>query len=75
METMPQEALRDIRETRDAVNELKVLLKGTNGTPGLCGIVEANTKRLRQLELVLAFAAGGGGITGGILGISKLLGG
>lgn len=75
MEMIPAEAVKKIDETHDAVIELRTLLKGHNGTPGLCSVVEGNSKRLRQLELILAFAAGGGGITGGIIGISRLLGG
>jgi hypothetical protein len=54
---------------------------GENGR-GLCGtverqgkILEAHAKDIRQIYMILAFAAGGGGVTGGIIGISKLLGG
>ena len=62
MEMTPRLAEK-IEETHDAVNELMVMLKGTNGSPGLCQTVEAHAKRIRCLELILAFAAGGGGIT------------
>jgi hypothetical protein len=70
MEMTPRLA-EQIEETHDAVNELMVLLKGVNGTPGLCRQVEAHAKRIRMIELMLAFAAGGGGIA---FGAVKILG-
>ena len=65
---------------RDMLTQMKhdtgVILErlGENDT-GLCGTVKANCSRIRKLEIIIAFAAGGGGITGGVIGISKLLGG
>jgi len=72
MELTPAD-IDKIRETHDAVVRMEERL-GENGT-GLCGQVKENSGRIHKLELVLAFAAGGGGITGGIIGITKLLGG
>jgi len=72
MDMIPAETVKKIEETHDTVIELRTLLMGKNGTPGLCRTVEANTKRIRCLELILAFAAGGGGIT---FAATKLIGG
>ena len=73
MPELTQDDINKIRETHILVARMDERL-GENGT-GLCGQVAHNSGRLRKLELVIAFAAGGGGITGGIIGISKLLGG
>jgi len=72
MEMIPAQLAEKIEETHDAVIELKTLLKGTNGSPGICDQVESNRKRIRHIELLLAFAAGGGGLT---VVLTKLVGG
>jgi hypothetical protein len=68
-----------IEETR---GDIKTLLErvGENGK-GLCGVVErhdddikAHDKALHKLWLVVAFAAGSGGIAGGTF-LSKVIGG
>ena len=72
---------------RDLLEEMyqstSVILErlGQNGV-GLCGQVERqrkqiedHEKRIHNIYMILAFAAGGGGITAGIAGISKLIGG
>jgi len=64
-----------IRDTHAKVQGIEQLLRGYNGESGLCRDVENNHRRIHRLELLLAFAAGGGGITGAIAGISKLVGG
>ncbi len=69
---------------RETINKTALLVEriderlGENGT-GLCGTVKehddrltAHDKSLHRVYLILAFAAGGGGLTVGIL--SKLIG-
>ena len=63
-----------IRDTHAKVQGIEQLLKGYNGKAGLCADVENNHKRIHRLELLLAFAAGGGGITGGIAVVQRLFG-
>jgi hypothetical protein len=72
MELIPAETVKKIDETHDAVIELRTLLIGKNGAPGLCKTAEDHARRISRLELILAFAAGGGGIT---FAATKLLGG
>ena len=72
MELTPTD-IDKIRETHELVARMDERL-GHNGV-GLCGQVERNSGRIHKIEILLAFAAGGGGITGGILGVMKLLGG
>ena len=54
------------------VSDIKTLLGGYLGNPGLVKQVENNRKAITKIWLCLAFAAGGGGITAGLI---KLLGG
>jgi len=72
MELIPAETVKKIDETHDLVLELKTLMVGKDGHDGLCKQVEDHAKRIGRIEMLLAFAAGGGGIT---FAASKLLGG
>ena len=63
-----------IRDTQAKVQGIEQLLRGYNGESGLCRDVENNHRRIHRLELLLAFAAGGGGITGGIAVVQRLFG-
>lgn len=73
MELRPED-LKKIDETHDAVIQIKGLLIGEDGS-GLCARVDRHESRIHKVELILAFAAGGGGVTGGVLWVMKLLGG
>jgi hypothetical protein len=74
MELTPEMA-KKIDDTYVAVSEMHTVLLGAKGNGGgLCKQVEKHDARLHRLELICAFVAGGGGITGGIIGISKLIG-
>jgi len=46
---------------------------GENGK-GLCGTVKEHGKRIHTVEIILAAAGGAGLLTGGIAGVSKLIG-
>ena len=61
-----------IQETYDKISSIEIVLKGYNGNPGLVERVESNTKAINKIWIVLAFFAGGGGVSFGII---KLLGG
>jgi hypothetical protein len=74
MELTPELA-KTITDTHDTIIELRTLLIGKDGADGLCKQVEKHDGRIHRIELILAFVAGGGGLTGGIIGISRLLGG
>ena len=70
---LSQKDIDALWETHDEVIAIKNTLG--NGNRGLCHDVKENTRRISRIEILLAFAAGGGGITGGIIGIQRLLGG
>jgi hypothetical protein len=60
-----------LQETHDSVTKIQTLLVGEDGG-GLCKRVESHSKRIRCIELVLACAAGAGGLFGLA---SKVIGG
>ncbi len=62
------------RDTNERVKGIEQLLRGYNGNPGLCDDVRSNHRRIHKIELILAFAAGGGGVTASIAGLQRLFG-
>ena len=58
--------MADLDQMAKDIVEIKVTLKGYNGTEGLCDKVEANTKSINRLWLTITAIAVslGGGIYG-----------
>ncbi len=69
-----KEILTELKETRKDVIEIKIVLKGYNGNPGLCKDVDGLKKFRRNALFVFAFLAGSGGIGFGIIELVKVLG-
>ena len=69
----------EFRELRNDVTEIKIALKGYNGRRGLIQAHEALAKDYygfkRKCLIVGGVILGGGGLTGGGIGIFKLLAG
>ena len=60
-----------MKTDHDKITEIHAVLLGVNGNPGLCKLVEKNTRSLHKLwviVLVLATSTGGG-----VYGIINLL--
>ena len=58
----------------DDVRDIRMLLRGYNGTKGLCDTVEVNSKRIRIIELTLAILFGSGALGGGAIALLKVFG-
>ena len=58
--------MADLEQMAKDITEIKTTLKGYNGSQGLCDKVEANTKAINRLWLVITAMAVslGGGIYG-----------
>ena len=56
----------------DDVRDIRQLLKGYNGTKGLCDQVEVNGKRIRTLEISFAILIGSGAIGGGTFALARV---
>lgn len=62
-----QDDRRMIQESHDLMLELRTMLVGKDGQDGLCKRVDSHAKRIRTIEIMLAFAAGGGGLAAGVI--------
>jgi len=60
-----------IVKTHEDVSEIKIVLKGYNGQPGLCKQVECNTKAIAKIWVTLAVLIASAG--GGTYGLVRLL--
>jgi len=52
-----------LKEDHDRLTEIHAVLLGVNGNPGLCKIVERNTKAIQKLwvaVIIIATSVGGG---------------
>ena len=52
-----------LKEDHDRLTEIHAVLLGVNGNPGLCKLVERNTKAIQKLwvaVIVIATSVGGG---------------
>ena len=64
---------KKLDETHDTVIELKTVLLGADGNPGLIHQVNSNTKRSHRNTVILAALIGSGILGGGTIGIIQLL--
>ena len=64
---------KKIEETHDVVIQLKTVILGIDGDPGLVGLVESNTRKINKITIILAGLIGTGLVTGGSIGISHLI--
>ena len=58
-------------KSNNSLIEIATVLKGYNGNPGLCKIVDDNCKSINRIWIALAIL--GASISGGAYGIVKLL--
>jgi hypothetical protein len=76
MAHIPDDQLSELVEN---VTEIKTMLKGYNGYPGLCQSHEELAKDYysfkRRVLLVFGFMVGAGILTGGSIGIIQAMGG
>jgi len=60
-----------LKEDHDRLTEIHAVLLGVNGNPGLCKLVERNTKMINKLWVAVIIIATS--IGGGVYGIVELL--
>jgi len=60
-----------LKEDHDRLTEIHAVLLGVNGNPGLCKLVERNTKAIQKLWVAVIIIATS--IGGGVYGIVELL--
>lgn len=69
--------LKQIDEKLDRVEnsviEIKTVLLGADGDPGLVGLVEDHEKKINRNTIILAAIIGSGLLGGGIAGLVQLL--
>ena len=68
-----EEYLDLIAEIHTKVKNIEQVLKGYDGNPGLCKIVESNRKAITKIWIIIAFVLGGGGFTFGIAELVKAI--
>ncbi len=66
--------VEEIKSMHDDIIEIKTTLKGYNGDVGLCDRVEANTKALNKVWIIIGIIAASSGATGFEV-VRRLLGG
>jgi len=59
------------KNDHDRITEIHAVLLGVNGNPGLCKLVERNTKAIQKLWIAVIIIATSVG--GGVYGIIELL--
>ena len=60
-----------LKEDHDRLTEIHAVLIGVNGNPGLCKLVERNTKAIQKLWIAFIIIATSLG--GGVYGVIELL--
>jgi len=60
-----------LKEDHDRLTEIHAVLLGVNGNPGLCKLVERNTKAIQKLWVAVIIIATSVG--GGVYGIIELI--
>jgi len=60
-----------LKEDHDRLTEIHAVLLGVNGNPGLCKLVDRNTKMINKLWIAIVIIATS--IGGGVYGIIELL--
>ena len=73
MANLTKDDLQRIHDTHDAVIAIKQILG--DGHEGLCHDVRCHQKRISHIEIAFAFLVGTGFLTGGTIGLVKLIGG
>jgi len=64
---------KKIEETHDVVIQLKTVILGIDGDPGLVGLVYSNTRKINKITIILAGLIGTGLVTGGSIALSRLI--
>jgi len=60
-----------LKEDHDRLTEIHAVLLGVNGNPGLCKLVDRNTRMINKLWIAIAAIATS--IGGGVYGIIELI--